>query len=109
MENNGDFVKVDKLQKPEDWNTWKFDIRILLQAADLMDIVTGKIKAPVQVDGQSNADHETALTVFNKNDFKAQKVIVTALGKQPKMHVMNCSTSKQMWDKLSKVQKHLCI
>lgn len=101
MENNGDFVKIEKLQNPEDWATWKFEIRVILRDADLFDIVTGAIRAPIQ--GENQSDYAATLTAFNKNDFKAQKVIVTALGKQPKKHLMNCNTSKEMWEKLLSV------
>lgn len=103
MENNSDFVKVDKLQSPEDWQTWKFDIRVILRAAELMEYVTGVVTKPVQSEGQSDGDHTAALATFNKSDYKAQKVIVTALGRQPKLHVMNCDTSKEMWDTLLSV------
>lgn len=99
----GDFVRVDKLQKADEWLTWKLEIRVLLNAAELMDVVTGKIKKPVRVTSQSEADHEAALLKWHKSDNKAQRIIVTALGKLPKIHVLNCETASSMWTKLESV------
>ena len=101
MEGN-DYVKVEKLQKAEDWPAWKFEIGVLLKAAEVMDVVTGDYPKPVR--GTSDqANHEAALLKWNKSDFKAQKIIVTALGKQSKIHVLSCNTAKEMWTRLESV------
>lgn len=101
MEGN-DYVKVEKLQKAEDWPAWKFEIGVLLKAAEVMDVVTGDYPKPVR--GTSDqANHEAVLLKWNKSDFKAQKIIVTALGKPSKIHVFSCNTANEMWTRLESV------
>lgn len=97
-----DYVKVDKLEKNDDWPAWKFEIRVLLNAAEVMNVVSGKLKKPVR-GTDSQADHEAALLKWHKSDNKAQRIIVTALGKATKVHVMNCVTSHSMWTRLESV------
>lgn len=100
---SSDFVRVDKLQKADEWPAWKFEIRVLLNAAEVMDVVSGKNKKPVRGTTQPEADHEAAVLKWHKSDNKAQRIIVTALGKQPKVHVLNCDTANSMWTKLESV------
>lgn len=72
MDGNSDFVKVEKLQSADDWPAWKFEFRVLLNAAEVMEVVSGKEKQPVRGDSQSEAEHEAALLKWNKSDRKAQ-------------------------------------
>lgn len=99
----GDFVRVDKLQKGDEWPAWKFEICVLLRAAEVMDVVSGKNKKPERGTSQSQGDHDAALLKWHKSDNKAQRIIVTALGKLPKVHVLNCDTANSMWTKLESV------
>lgn len=110
----GDYVRVEKLQKLEEWPEWKFEICVLLNAAEVMDVVSGKEKQPTPSSFTVESEYQTALAKWRKSDNKAQKIIVTALGRQPKIHLLNCTTSSSMWLKLESVfekksaaQKHL--
>lgn len=103
MTENGDFVRVEKLQSGDEWPAWKFEIRVLLRAAEVMDIVSGKIQRPERGTNQSEGQYEEALSKWHRGDNKAQRIIVTALGKLPKVHVLNCDTAKSMWSKLESV------
>lgn len=98
-----DLVKVEKLKKDEEWPQWKFQIRILLQASDLIQFVNGKELEPKPNLYEQVADFNKAIAVFNKSDYKAQRIIVTALGKDAMLHVMNCGTAYEMWKKLESV------
>lgn len=100
---SSELIKVEKLQKTEDYPLWKFEIRVLLKAADIMDVVTGEFVKPERDEDQSAELHEAALVKWNKSDCKAQRIIVTALGRQPKLHVLNCETARDMWSKLESV------
>lgn len=100
---SGDYVRVEKLQSGDEWPAWKFEVGVLLKAAEVMDVVSGKSKKPERAGYQSENDHEAALSKWHKSDNKAQRIIVTALGKLPKVHVLNCETSNSMWTKLESV------
>lgn len=96
-------VKIEKLQNDEDWPQWKFLIRIVLQSSDLIGFVNGTAKEPLAVQFESSENHVKAVEKFQQSEYKAQRIIVTALGKQAMLHVMNCDTSCAMWQKLHSV------
>lgn len=84
--------RIEKLQSGSQWLLWKFQIKILLGANDLFGYVTGETeKDPAKV------------AAWKKNDLKAQRIIATAVGQQPLLHIVNCSTSQAMWEKLHTV------
>lgn len=97
---SGDSIKIDRLNDGKDWDEWKFKIQERLKAANLLDVVTGKIIKTIQAVKQSDEKYGEALSEFNRRDYKAQLIIVTALGRQPKLHLLQCETSHQMWSKL---------
>lgn len=41
----------------DEWPTWKFEIRVLLNAAEAMDVVSGRTKIPVREASQTEADN----------------------------------------------------
>ena len=110
MEN--DSIKVIKLKGAENWEMWKFQIRVLLKSNKVLNIVNGISTispAPIPVQGVDGAEAQNAaaqieyqrsLTDWEDKDANAQKCIITSLDKKPTFHVMNCETSKEMWDKL---------
>lgn len=99
----GDSIKIDKFENSDQWNSWKFQIKILLSAGDVFDVVKGDEVKPVKISGQTDAVHSVAVKDWQKKDNKAQKIIVTTIGKQPMMHIINCNTSNEMWIKLQSV------
>lgn len=100
---SSDLIKIEKLKKNDEWPQWKFQLRIILQSNDLMDFITGKEKKPDRAQFANDTAFETALITFNKSEYKAQRIIVTALGKEAMLHVMNCASSCEMWIKLESV------
>lgn len=95
-------VNIKKLELPEQWPVYKFQVRVILKAADVWKIVDGTFTKPVAVEGEGavQRDFDTKLSAWNKSDSKAQKIIVTSLGDDPLIHVMNCDTARDMWVKL---------
>ncbi|KAL4121723.1 hypothetical protein QTP88_014179 [Uroleucon formosanum] len=55
---------------------WRFQIKVIMNAVEIFDVVTGKC------------------------GYKAQKCIVTSLDEQPLQYIMNCDTANGMWNKL---------
>lgn len=101
-----ELVKIEKLQNATEWTRWKFQIKVLLNASELFDVVNGDNPKPIPDQSQTAAAqsiYELALKTWKKLDFKAQKIIATTVGPQPLIHIMNCDTAKGMWEKLHRV------
>lgn len=90
--------KIQKLHNGSNWNTWKFQMKVVLQSAEVFCVVNGDLVKP-----GAAADQAEALASWIKKDALAQKYIVTSLDKQPLNLVMTCTSSKEMWDKLLSV------
>ena len=92
-------TKIETLQGSAQWATWKFQVKITLMATGSYGVVTGTDKKPIVAEGESSQ----ALSDWIKKDIKGQHVIGTTVGSQHITHIRNCSTSKDMWDKLHAV------
>lgn len=94
-----ELIKIEKLEESKDWMTWKFLVQILLKSNEVFDVVSGDEKQPEQgVDA-----YATKLAAWKKKEFKAQRIITGTLSKKVVLHVQNCKSSKEMWDKLNLV------
>lgn len=91
-----ELLKVDRLEG-HNWAQWKFVVKVHLKTSDLYGIVNGEEKKPVEGSGENV---ENKIKQWEKLDSRAQKVIVTTVGQQALLHIMNCNTAKEMWDKL---------
>ena len=87
-----EFKKIEKLTGEENWANWKFQVRLILMSNDLMGIVDGSVPLPL-----------TDQTKWKSNDCKAQAIIGTAVAGNQLVHIRNCKTSKEMWDRLLSV------
>lgn len=95
--------KIVKLTSAEGWQMYKFQVKVALNANELYEIVSGKKVKPTLQVGEKDQEFQTRLKGWFKNDYKAQNLIVSSLGQQPTLYVMNCNTSKEIWDKLESV------
>lgn len=86
---------IEKLKDIETFPLWKFQITIIFKANDLFSIVEGSEKCDIS-DSKKKADWE-------KRDAKAQKLIISSLGKGSMLHIINCKTSEEMFKKLSSI------
>lgn len=102
-------VKIEKLQSVSEWPRWKFQIRVILNAEELFEIVSGDNPKPVleKLEGETDATakvrYDAAFKEWKKKDNVAQKHIATTVGREPMLHIMNYNTAKEMWDKLHAV------
>ncbi|KAB0793564.1 hypothetical protein PPYR_13184 [Photinus pyralis] len=76
----------------ENWSTWKFQTRILLQSKGLYQITAGEVKKPTENDKD-----------WYEKDAKAQAVIVLRMEEQPLTHILSCTTAAEMWEKLMSI------
>ena len=93
MENESTF-KIDKLLDASQWSIWKFQMRILLSASDLLETASGVAEKPTDA---------AKLVAWQKSDVLAQKQIISTIGQQPMLHIINCESSNAMWNKLHSV------
>lgn len=102
-----DTLKLEKLHEASQFTGWKFQVRVALVAREMFGIVGGTEKKPEPAaTGATAAVVEAAdklISDWNKKDAKAQSIIVSALGSKTIVHVINCSTSSEMWQKLISV------
>lgn len=100
-----EIIKIDKLQDVSQWTTWRFQVKVCLNAGDLFGITSGTVKIPVATTTDTKTE---AIAAWKLKDAKAQRIIVTSMGQKPLQHILRCETSAEMWTKLHAVyeQKH---
>ncbi|KMQ86070.1 copia protein [Lasius niger] len=106
---DNELARIERLKGLENWGTWKFQVKILIQAPDALEIINGRIERPRPPTATGTgsaellAEYRKNLKTWNILDSKAQKIIATMVSEQPLLHIMNCQSSKEMWDKLHEV------
>lgn len=107
IEMDNELARIERLKGVENWGTWKFQVKILVQTADALEIVNGSVERPIPPTETGSAEllaeYRKNLKAWNILDSKAQKIIATTVSEQPLLHIMNCQSSKEMWDKLHEV------
>ncbi|KAH0820318.1 hypothetical protein GEV33_002473 [Tenebrio molitor] len=101
MEN--ELIRIPKLKGIENWAVWKFQTRVILQSSDAWSIVGGSSAIPVQGQTIDETTFNRTLAAWKKNDSIAQRIIATTVEEKPLLHILNCKSAKDMWDKLIQV------
>lgn len=81
----GDKSKIEKLTGKENWSSWKFQIQILLDARNALEVVTGEERDPGQPEGLAGAAltaHEKKRAEYKKANKIAKELIVTTVEKK---------------------------
>lgn len=89
-------VSIDKLEGVHNWSMWKFQMRQILEAAELFDYVDGTTDKPIV----ASVNYAKEVVTWKKADAKARRTISIACGKQSIRLIMNCETAKEMWTAL---------
>ena len=101
---DADKTKIEKLRGNENWSAWKFQLQILLDARDALEVVTGELRDPGEPDdalaGAALTAHNRKRADFKKANKVAKELIVTTVEKKPLQLLLTCDTAKAMWDKL---------
>lgn len=93
-------MNVDyKLHGKEQWQLWKFKVRILMKAREVFEVVDGTLEEP----DLTQSDYAAKIKEWNKKDITAQNIISATIGQQPTLHIMNSSSSGDMWKKLTSI------
>ena len=101
-----ELTRVAKLTNRETWAVWKFQIRVILNSHGTLEVALGESVKPIPAaaaDDAARAAHTKELASWKKLDATAQKVIVRTIGPQPTMHIINCTSAADMWQKLSSI------
>lgn len=80
---------ITKLLDSEQWETWKFQVKLALMSADAWEVVSGSLTETL-----------ANKTQFRQADNKAQMIIGTTVGDKQVNHIKYCKGAKAMWDTL---------
>src|SRR5438552_1443886 len=92
--NTEEAYKVEPLQGSANYRTWKFSMRMVLQARDLWEVVSGEEVRP---------EAEKAAQAWEKKARKALATIALALSAAEKENIIDCTTPKGAWEILEKL------
>jgi len=90
---------IESYRQPEvlvgsiNYRTWKFSMKMLLEAKDLWDIVSGEEVKP----------EEGSSLAWDKKAHRAMATIVLAISPLEQEHIIDCATPKEAWDVLGKL------
>ncbi|XP_054726684.1 uncharacterized protein LOC129236360 [Anastrepha obliqua] len=90
-------IKINKLEVEDGWTLWKFQIKAMLRAGGLWELVSGAVTKP-EADGEPRKQ-------WIKDDANAQKILVVSMGEAPLMHIINCETAAAMFATLESVSE----
>src|SRR5579859_968968 len=91
---NEETYKVEPLQGSANYRTWKFSMRMVLQARDLWEVVSGEEVKP---------EAEKAAQAWEKKAQKTLATIALTLSAAEKEHIIESTTPKAAWDILKKL------
>lgn len=98
-----EYVHAVKLAGASNWKVWKFQVKIVLAAKELLEVVQGEEMEPVQTAGETPVAFETRRKAWKKKDTKAQEILVMRMEETPTSHLLTCQNAHQMWNKLLSV------
>ena len=85
--------KPDRLVGPDNWNTWKFQMKMFLVGKDLFDIVDG-----TEVLGENATAKERE--AFRKRDNRALSIISLGVATDLTIYVRSAKSSAEAWKSL---------
>ena len=89
MSNIEEYANIEKLEGPESFASWRFELKIMLNASNILEALSYK-------DGDKDSDHA-------RKDAKAQKAIIMSISKKNKQLVMSCKSAAEMYKKLTSI------
>ena len=91
--------RVEKLTGEDNWATWKYVVKTILECDGLLDVCTGRQIKPEL----GEANHATELDRWSKVNLKAKKLLVHAVDIEPLLRIEGCETEHKIWDKLNQI------
>ena len=91
--------RVEKLTFKDNWATWKYVVKTILECDGLLDVCTGRQIKPEL--GEPNYTAE--LDRWSKASLKAKKLLVLAVDIEPLLRIEGCKMAHEIWDKLNQI------
>ena len=74
-------VQVEKLEGPEDWAKWKWQMGMLFEQYGLEDIIDGTRTKPAVPNTGISEEQQKAVSEWKKNNARAASLIASAVSK----------------------------
>jgi hypothetical protein len=116
MADREDSYKIELLKGSSNYRTWKFSMKMLLEAKDLWEVMDGSEPRPGTVveteDGSEqiavltaaqSAAEKKAQVAWDKKAHKAMATIILGISAEEQANVIDCKTPKEVWDTLEKL------
>lgn len=101
-----EIAKLNKLKTAENWTNWRFQVKILMIANECFAVANGTMSKLVlqgTENQQEQAMYNRDLSKWLKLDGVAQKLIALNVSDEVLPHIIDCQTSKEMWQKLEEI------
>lgn len=85
---------IAKLKSREDYAMWKFQVSILCKSKEIFEVLNGTTEKPTEKGKDGD---------WNKKDAMAQRYIMATVDLSVLIHLMNCTSSAEMWTKLAAI------
>ncbi|XP_072152601.1 uncharacterized protein [Bemisia tabaci] len=102
-ENNSELNRVTRLKNKENYQLWDFEIQIHFESSNILNVVNGSTKKPIQGATEENTVFEIRLAEWNKCDAMGRKFIVSTVDKSILLHLMTLTTEHDMFIKLKEL------
>ena len=87
-----------KSEGVKNWQVWKYQMRVILEARELWGHVDGTETSPAL--SESSSSSSSAQPAFEKAPRKTKAVLVTSINSDLVHLITGCQTPKEIWDKL---------
>jgi hypothetical protein len=93
-----DKLFIDKLEGVKNWQVWKYQMQVILEARELCGHVDGTATSPAL--SESSSSSSSAQTAFEKAQRKTKAPLVMSINSDLVHLITECETPKHIWDKL---------
>ena len=93
-----DKLFIDKLEGANNWQVWKYQMQVILEARELWGHVDGTATSPAL--SESSSSNSNAQSAFEKAQRKTKALLVTSINSDLVHLITECQTPKEIWDKL---------
>ena len=96
-----DKLFIDKLEGTKNWQAWKYQIKVLLEAKELWGHVDGTAISPAL--SKSSSSSSSAKSAFKKAQRKIKALLVMSINSDLVHLITECQTPKEIWNVLKEI------
>lgn len=90
-------LNVEKLAGESNWDLWKFQMKLVLQERELLEVVIPEVDDQESDSSKPEPKNNKARI---KKDLTAQRIIGTSVTREASIHILACTSAEEMWTKL---------